>query len=40
MKIDFEIAIKLKLEADTKQIKKGIKKCLKSLVKAFKTIFI
>lgn len=38
MKIDFEIAIKLKLKADTKQLKTNIKKGFKSFVKAIKTI--
>lgn len=38
MKIDFEIAIKLKLKADTEQLKVNIKKGFKSLVKAIKTL--
>ncbi len=39
MKVDFEIAIKLKLKADTKQLKADIKKGFKSLVKAIKALF-
>ncbi len=38
MKIDFEIAIKLNLKADTKQFKANIKKGFKSLVKAIKDL--
>ena len=38
MKIEFEMAIKLKLKADTEQLKASIKKGFKSLVKAIKAL--
>jgi hypothetical protein len=38
MKVDFEMTIKLKLKADTKQLKASIKKGFKSLVKAIKDL--